>query len=278
MAKLGNPFGGKSQVWLTQTYHGSSNTAIDCYWKQYEPNLSVYAIADGEILGRSSSSGSYCYQSVNGTDMRIWYVHTHNWKPKGTKVKKGDKICEIAPKSKNGGYPEHLHLGLTPKGKYYIMDYFDREIPFRTRYSDIKASWFKADGTLNWSKFADKHIPGTEPDPCEKYKTEITKLKAEVSKYKTQAAQSQSKVVECEKRITLLEGANTELRAQLGDLQRQLEAQEAEAERKYNQLKSKYNKVVREKGDCQEELSRLKNHRFNWVLEWLDKVVPKKNG
>lgn len=156
MAKLGNPFGGKSQIWITQTYHGSSNTAIDCYWKKYKPNLAVYALADGEILGRSSGSGSYCYQSVNGSDMRIWYVHTHNWKAKGTKVKRGDKICEIAPKSKNGGYPEHLHLGLTPKGKYYIMDYFDRSFSFYTKYEDIKRSWFKSNGTLDWSKFADR--------------------------------------------------------------------------------------------------------------------------
>ena len=153
MAKFGNPFGGNKQVWITQTLHGSSNTAIDCYGYRYQANLPVYAIADGTIIGTSPNSGSYCYQSVNGSDFKVWYVHTHNWSKAGTKVKKGDKICEIAPKSKNGGYPEHLHLGLTPKGTN-IMEYFDRTIPFRTKYSDIAKSWFKGD-ELNWSLFRD---------------------------------------------------------------------------------------------------------------------------
>jgi hypothetical protein len=160
MAKLGNPFGGSSQVWITQTYHGSSNTAIDCYWKEYKPNLAVYAIADGKITNTSKYSGSYCAQSVDGSPIdRIWYVHTHNWLPVGTKVKKGQKICEIAPKSKNGGYPEHLHLGLTPRERFYIMDYFDRSIPFRTRYADIRASWFNGE-EIDWSNFSNKsYIP-----------------------------------------------------------------------------------------------------------------------
>jgi hypothetical protein len=153
MAKFGNPFGGSKQVWITQTLHGSSNTAIDCYGYRYQANLPVYAIADGRILGTSPSSGSYCYQSVDNSDFKVWYVHTHNWAKAGTVVKKGQKICEIAPKSKNGGYPEHLHLGLTPKGSN-IMNYFDRSIPFRTKYSDIANSWFK-NGVLNWSLFKD---------------------------------------------------------------------------------------------------------------------------
>ena len=155
MAKLGNPFGEGNKVFITQTYHGSANTAIDCYGATYKANLPVYAIADGKILGRSSGSGSYCYQSVNGTEIKVWYVHTYNWLATGTAVKKGQKICEIAPKSVNGGYAEHLHLGLTPKGEHFIMNYFDRAIPFRTKYNDIKKSWFKGDGTLDWSKFKD---------------------------------------------------------------------------------------------------------------------------
>lgn len=154
MGKFGNPYGGSKQVWITQTYHGASNTAIDCYGYRYQANLPVYAIADGTIIGTNPNGGSYCYQSVEGSELKVWYVHTHNWLKAGTKVTKGQKICEIAPKSKNGGYAEHLHLGLTPKGTY-IMDYFDRSIPFRTKYADIKASWFKSDGTLNWSKFRD---------------------------------------------------------------------------------------------------------------------------
>ena len=161
MAKFGNPFGEGNEVFITQTLHGTSNTAIDCYGAKYKANLPVYAIADGKILGRSSGSGSYCYQSVDGTDIKIWYVHTYNWLATGTTVKKGQKICEIAPNSVNGGYPEHLHLGLTPKGKYYIMNYFDRSIPFRTAYSDIFASWFAKSGDIDWRHFQDLSYNGS---------------------------------------------------------------------------------------------------------------------
>lgn len=108
--------------------------------------------------------------------------------------------------------------------------------------------------------------PKPEPptDPCKTYKDQIAALN--------------SKVVGYEKRITLLEGANTELRTQLGVLQDQLEKQEVDSERKYNQLKSEYNRVLREKGDCELKLSQLQNHRFNWVLEFLDKFIPKRSG
>lgn len=159
MAKFGNPFGEGNEVFITQTLHGTSNTAIDCYGAKYKANLPVYAIANGTILGRSSGGGSYCYQSVEGSDMKVWYVHTYNWVATGTKVKTGDKICEIAPKSVNGGYAEHLHLGLTPKGTN-IMDYFDRGIPFRTNYADIKKSWFNG-SELNWGLFKDLSYNGS---------------------------------------------------------------------------------------------------------------------
>jgi len=152
--KLGNPFGKGNLCYLTQTYHGSSNTAIDCYGTKYIANLPVYAIADGKVGNYYKAGGSYISQYPDNSDLRIWYVHIYNCVANGSYVKKGQKIGEIAPKSVNGGYPEHLHLGLTPKGKY-IMDYFDRSIPFRTRYTDIKASWFKSDGLLNWPKFKD---------------------------------------------------------------------------------------------------------------------------
>jgi hypothetical protein len=348
MAKFGNPLGNKSEVYITQTLHGSSNTAIDLYGAKYIPNLSVFAIADGTILGTSPNSGSFCYQSVNNSDLKVWYVHTHNWLAKGTKVKKGQKICEIAPTSKNGGFPIHLHLGLTPKG-LNIMNYFDRSIPFRTAYSDIFKSWFASSGDIDWRHFQDlsylngsmikvgdnvkltadtrlrvgsstneniktlvkKSAVGTiigGPRTANSYEwwdirfldnqgwmanpgfTRLQKTPLPVTntqgvipepsdpckKYKDQVSEINSKITDYKKRIDILDVVNTELRTQLGGLQDQLDDQEAESERKYNQLRTEYNKVVREKGDCQEELSRLKNHRFNWILEWLDKVIPQK--
>ena len=161
MSKFSNPFGENKEVFLNQTYHGSSNTAIDCYGTKYIANLPVYAIADGKVGNYYRGGGSYISQYPDNSDLRIWYVHIYNCVANGSYVKKGQKIGEIAPKSVNGGYPEHLHLGLTPKGKY-LMDYFDRSIPFRTRYKDIKASWFKSDGLLNWSKF--KNLSYTNND------------------------------------------------------------------------------------------------------------------
>jgi len=158
--KLGNPFGKGNLCYITQTYHGSSNTAIDCYGTKYIANLPVYAIADGKVGNYYRGGGSYISQYPDNSDLRIWYVHIWHTVPNGSYVKKGQKIGEIAPKSVNGGFSEHLHLGLTPKGKY-IMDYFDRSIPFRTRYKDIKASWFKSDGLLNWSKFKDLSYTNT---------------------------------------------------------------------------------------------------------------------
>jgi len=148
MAKLGNPF--VHELWITQTYHsGSNNTAIDISAVAGTP---VYALADGKVTYRSSGYGSYCIQTLDNSDLKVYYVHTYNWVGANTSVKKGQKICEVAPTSVNGGYPTHIHLGL-PIGKN-IMDYFDRSIVFRTKYQAIKDIWFTGEN-LNWAKFKD---------------------------------------------------------------------------------------------------------------------------
>lgn len=152
MAKFSSPLGQGKEVWISQTDHGSSNKAIDIGTVQ--AGQPVYAVADGKVNRTSSYSGSYCSQQIAGSDLTVWYVHTYNWVARGTFVKKGQKICEIAPSSKNGGYPVHLHLGITPT-THSIMTYMDRSIPFRTKYGDIKDSWFTGDN-LNWSLFADR--------------------------------------------------------------------------------------------------------------------------
>jgi hypothetical protein len=152
MAKFSSPLGQGKEVWISQTDHGSSNRAVDI--GSVQAGQPVYAVADGKVNRVSSGGGSYCSQQIAGSTLTVWYVHTYNWVANGTFVKKGQKICEIAPSSKNGGYPVHLHLGITPT-TYSIMSYMDRTIPFRTKYSDIKASWFTGDN-LNWSIFPDK--------------------------------------------------------------------------------------------------------------------------
>lgn len=155
MAKFVSPLDGVLR--LTQTYHtGGNNTAIDLGGTTDTP---VKAIADGTIAYSSPKAGSYCTQQVDGSNLVVYYVHTYKWLPVGTRVKKGQVICYIAPKSLNGGYPTHLHLGLTAGN--YIMDYFDRSIQFTTNYQDIANEWFVSkdkNAGVNWGLFRDLHI------------------------------------------------------------------------------------------------------------------------
>ena len=156
MAKLGNPLGAGKELWITQTYHtGSNNTAIDISATAGTP---VFAMADGIVNYRSSGAGSYCIQALNNSALRSYNVHTYNWVNANTSVANGQKICEVAPTSLNGGYPTHLHLGL-PTG-FNIMDYFDRGIVFRTKYQAIKDIWFIGEN-LDWSKFKDLNYDNT---------------------------------------------------------------------------------------------------------------------
>ncbi len=155
MAKFRSPFN-TNEVWITQTYHTqSNNTAVDFSAVAETP---VYAMADGTVTYRSSGAGSYCIQTLDNSDLKIYYVHTHRWVDANTYVKKGQIICYVAPTSVNGGYPTHLHCGL-PVGKF-LMDYMDRSIVFRTKYQAIKDIWFIGEN-LNWSKHKDLSYENT---------------------------------------------------------------------------------------------------------------------
>lgn len=154
MAKLKRPLLG--EIWITQTYHtASNNTAVDFSAVAETP---VYAVADGVVTYRSSGAGSYCIQTLDNSDLKVYYVHTYKWVAANTRVMAGQIICYVAPTSLNGGYPTHLHLGLQT-GKY-LMDYMDRGIAFRTKYADIKAIWFIGEN-LDWSKFKDLNYDNT---------------------------------------------------------------------------------------------------------------------
>lgn len=157
MSKLGKPLDG--DLWITQNYHvNSSNRAIDISAVQDRP---VYALANGKITIATPNGNSYCCQSIDNSNITLFYVHTYKWLPAGTQVKKGDIICYIAPKTLNGGFPTHLHLGTDLE--HCLMDYMDRSLPFRTGYSDIKADWFNEDGSLNWNLFKDYDYENTIP-------------------------------------------------------------------------------------------------------------------
>lgn len=149
MAKFRSPLN-TNELWITQTYHsGSNNTAVDFSAVTDAP---VHAVADGKVTYRSSGAGSYCIQHIDNSDLKVYYVHTYKWVGANTHLKKGQIIARIAPSSVNGGYPTHLHLGLQ-LGKY-LMDYMDRSITMKTRFSAIKNIWFKGE-RFNWGKHKD---------------------------------------------------------------------------------------------------------------------------
>jgi len=156
--KFCSPFG-NNRLCITQTYHsGSNNWAIDC-----NPLLTgtkaghpVVAIADGVIGVTSLGAGAYCTLIVNNSPIKLFNVHTYQWLSAGTKVSKGQEIGVLAPEDVTKE-PVHLHLGMGKISGVYpnIMDFFDRSISVETKYNDIKADWFKPNGSFDWSKHKD---------------------------------------------------------------------------------------------------------------------------
>lgn len=156
MKKFISPTGG--EVWISQTYHTTAgNTAIDI--GSLPVGSPVYAVASGTVGTVSPTQGSYLTIKVDNSPLTLFYVHITNFTVKaGQRVKVGDKIGEIAPKSSNGGYAPHLHIGL--QVGYNLMDYFSRDIIFRTAYKDIENVWFKG-GVFDWSKHSDLSYENT---------------------------------------------------------------------------------------------------------------------
>lgn len=158
--KLQNPFGNGKTIWITQTYHaGGNNIAIDCITDNTNSNTPVYAISSGTVTMISAGAGSYLCKTVDGAGFQEFYVHTARWTvANGQHVNVGDQIGYIATKAENGGYPMHLHMGLSTGN--YIMNYFDRGINFKTTYQDIANDWFNGDinNPINWGLFQDLNI------------------------------------------------------------------------------------------------------------------------
>jgi len=199
--KFSNPFK-SGTLWISQTYHqNTSNKAVD--FGSVSVGKSVYAIADGTITTVSSASGSYCVLTVKDSPIRIFYVHCYKIVKKGSVVKKGDKIAEIAPTSVTG-YPVHLHLGLNLG--YNLMDYMDRNIVFATKYADIMKSWFTSSEKINWALFKDLSYITNKPE----------------------APVIPPEQTECEKRVVRLEGELKESKATTESLGGQLERLMAE--------------------------------------------------
>ena len=142
MAKFGNPLGGT--LWITHGYHmGIGNLAIDFSAVAEAP---VYAMADGVVRGRNTGGGSWIRVDTSNSNIICWYTHVYKWTVNvGTTVKKGQLIGRIAPTSHNGGYPTHLHMGLSfANSSNYprLFDYLDRRLSLNTRFASIANAWF----------------------------------------------------------------------------------------------------------------------------------------
>lgn len=158
--KLQNPFGNGKTIYITQTYHeGGNNIAIDCVTDGTTSGTPIYAMSNGTVTTISKTAGSYLCKTVDGAGFQEFYVHTARWTvKKGQYVNTGDLLGYIATQAENGGYPLHLHIGLSTGN--YIMNYFDRNINFKTTYQDIANDWFNGDvnNPINWSLFQDLNI------------------------------------------------------------------------------------------------------------------------
>ena len=235
--KFSNPFK-TGTLWISQTYHqNTSNKAVD--FGSVSVGKSVYAIADGTITTVSSASGSYCVLTVKDSPIRIFYVHCYKFVKKGSVVKKGDKIAEIAPTSVTG-YPVHLHLGLNLG--YNLMDYMDRNIVFATKYADIMKSWFTSSEKINWALFKDLSYITNKPE----------------------APAMPPEQTECEKRVVRLEGELKESKAITESLGGQLERLMAEfntlnesaieSKKEFDNLQKKYDILHIEKNRIENDL------------------------
>ena len=235
--KFSNPFK-TGTLWISQTYHqNTSNKAVD--FGSVSVGKSVYAIADGTITTVSSTSGSYCVLTVKDSPIKIFYVHCYKFIKKGSVVKNGDKIAEIAPTSVTG-YPVHLHLGLNLG--YNLMDYMDRNIVFATRYADIMKSWFTSSEKINWALFKDLSYITNKPE----------------------APVIPPEQTECEKRVVRLEGELKESKATTESLGGQLERLMAEfntlnesaveSKKEFDILQKKYDTLYVEKNRIENDL------------------------
>jgi len=236
--KFSNPFK-TGTLWISQTYHqNTSNKAVD--FGSVSVGKSVYAIADGTITTVSSTSGSYCVLTVKDSPIKIFYVHCYNFIKKGSVVKAGDKIAEIAPTSVNGGYPVHFHLGLNLG--YNLMDYMDRNITFATKYADIMKSWFLSSQKINWALHKDLSYITNKPE----------------------APVIPPEQTECEKRVVRLEGELKESKATTESLGGQLERLMAEfntlsesaieSKKEFDILQKKYDTLYVEKNRIENDL------------------------
>ena len=189
------------QFWITQTEHGGKQLAWDCTpLKHSVADRKVIAPFDGTVVkvdkaySPNGKGGNWVvFEMKIGIDViKLHFVHVHKAKKIGTKVKKGNIICYIAPKSVTG-YGEHLHVFMQAGNTYInLMEFLDRNIRIDTAYNEIKnykdkqGRTYFVNGKFNWDRYADKHFTIKDVDNCEECKKQTKRLKSENSKLKNE--------------------------------------------------------------------------------------------
>jgi len=355
MRKLQNPFGNKV-LYLTQTLHsGSNNMAIDLVVEGMNSNTPFSSMSSGKIIAKSNSAGSYTCKSVDGAPFNEFYVHTARWNCNiGDAVSTGQQLGYIATKAENGGYPMHIHLGLSVG--YNIFEYLDRKIVFKTKYQDIANECFNGNinNPFDWSRYRDLSLDDNNMDfkigdkiiftgeenirkgsglkydiLSSSYSGMTGMIKdgprivdgytwydvifengstgwvADVGKFEkyTTPPSTPPNATDCSeyiKHIETLQAENTQLKEELGTCKEQLEAKVEEIsnleeqikafdslieeinknvddlQKKYDTLYIEKNRIENEKNKAIEGYNSLKNGRFMWIVEFLEKLFPKR--
>lgn len=247
MAKFTDPTG-NGIIYISQTYHGEKTVAVD---NQCAIDISMaggeyfHSVCDGTVE-LVSSTGGYLSIIPDNLNARVLYVHTNGWLvSKGQRVTAGQKLGLISKTA-----PTHLHIGMKNKDNSAnpprIMDYFDRSLNFQTNYADIKAEWFK-DGKLNWSLFGDLQ-------------------------YGTVSPSEDPRIAQMQKRIDELTSENEGFKNTIKQNEIDYKNLSDQLATETIKRKTAENQAL----DWQSKYDGLKNNRFMWLVDMLEKLFPRK--
>lgn len=266
---------------------------------------------DVNVLATNPSDGSWCKITPVGSDYVIALVHTYQW-AKGL-VKAGSPICKIAPQSVTGFAP-HLHLdewsnrGLRIRKLIldgdFKMDTF--KVGDRIEFTDVQNirsgsgtsysttsqtakgmtatiiggsrvangyTWWDIrvdNGGTGWVAMVDKFKIYTPPiiippDPTVELNKQIEALKLEIEGLKEALGTSQNSLRISQEEVKRLEGLLDGEKTELNEL-----------EERYETLYAEKILAVNQKNVAVELLNEYKNGRFVWIVDFLEKLFPKK--
>lgn len=183
---------------------GGLQSPLDiCPWKLggYNPKYKYVFFVRGErvkVLGRGKTLGNYIVVRGNETGEIVMFVHVngHDRWSKNKIIEQGEAICKIAPRSENGGHPEHLHI----------------------------------DAHKDKKKTRDIVFYKVEVDPCEQkikdLTTKITSLTSLIQKMEIDARLSEERLKNQEKRASEVEASLNEKIKDLEKVNARLRAKE----------------------------------------------------